>query len=259
LKTIKAFTWGYYGWGSASKEFVRAVDSLERKRGFRPPVFIDIRISRSVRAANFRNGEFEKIVGCRRYVWERRLGNKRIITKKGKRIQIAMPSAAGDLLDRIITLDAQRRHVIMFCSCFQPLRGARIACHRVSVGELLLKEAAKRRIALDVSEWPGESPTSHETRTTPGQENALLQRATYVPIGPVEGRLPAFVSLGWGSNIIFRSPDFYWNVITGPAYVRKGQWWLERRDQEMSTSKAKTRALSRDFCRNAGYGSRAIR
>ncbi|MBS0416315.1 MAG: hypothetical protein JSR66_01290 [Proteobacteria bacterium] len=32
MNSLQAFTWGYHGWGSASRHFVRAVDTLERRR-----------------------------------------------------------------------------------------------------------------------------------------------------------------------------------------------------------------------------------
>ena len=92
MMSLHAFTWGYHGWGSASAHFVRAADALERRRGLRPPVFVDLRISRKVRARDFQDNTFERIVGTKRYRWTRRLGNARILGKRGKRIQIADPT-----------------------------------------------------------------------------------------------------------------------------------------------------------------------
>jgi hypothetical protein len=63
MVSLHAFTWGYHGWGSASAHFVRAVDALERRRGFRPLVFVDLRISRKVRARDFRDNTFEELSG----------------------------------------------------------------------------------------------------------------------------------------------------------------------------------------------------
>jgi hypothetical protein len=67
----QAFTWGYYGWGCAAKRFVRAVDGLERRRGLWWPVFADVRVSRSVRAAASCDQTFERIVWRARYRWMR--------------------------------------------------------------------------------------------------------------------------------------------------------------------------------------------
>jgi len=49
-------------------------------RGFQPPIFVDIRIRRSVRAAGFTGSAFERLVGQDRHRWMKSLGNKFIIT-----------------------------------------------------------------------------------------------------------------------------------------------------------------------------------
>jgi hypothetical protein len=49
MKRLTAFSWGYRGWGNHTRDFVRTVDAIERARGKRPPIFVDIRFSRSVR------------------------------------------------------------------------------------------------------------------------------------------------------------------------------------------------------------------
>ena len=52
------FTWGYYGWGNATSQLVEMVDAVERARGFAPPMFVDIRIRRAVRAKGFQGDAF---------------------------------------------------------------------------------------------------------------------------------------------------------------------------------------------------------
>jgi hypothetical protein len=44
-------------WGSESKHFVRAVDWMERRRGFLPPLFVDLRLAR-LRIAADRGHDF---------------------------------------------------------------------------------------------------------------------------------------------------------------------------------------------------------
>ena len=78
MKKLQAFSWGYWGWGTHTKEFVRTVDAMERQRGYRPPIFVDIRFSRSVRATGFRQQAFEATTGKNRYVWMKSLGNANI-------------------------------------------------------------------------------------------------------------------------------------------------------------------------------------
>lgn len=80
---VTIFSWGYYGWGNHTRRLVEAVDAVEASRGFRPPVFVDIRIRRSVRAAGFTGPAFEKLLEQGRHRWMKSLGNKFIQTELG--------------------------------------------------------------------------------------------------------------------------------------------------------------------------------
>ncbi len=80
MKTLTLFTWGYWGWGNCTEQFVEATDAIEDQRGFRPPFFVDVRISRSVRAVGFNGNAFGKMLGPKRCHWMKSLGNKRIVT-----------------------------------------------------------------------------------------------------------------------------------------------------------------------------------
>lgn len=57
------------------------------------------RRSASVRAPGFNWNAFGKLLGDRRYVWMKSLGNLQVRTKTGPIIQIAQPGALNDLLD----------------------------------------------------------------------------------------------------------------------------------------------------------------
>ena len=37
---LTMFTWGYWGWGSATRQLLEAVDAAEIDRGFKPPFFV---------------------------------------------------------------------------------------------------------------------------------------------------------------------------------------------------------------------------
>jgi len=259
MRTLKAFTWGYYGWGSESKHFVRAADWMERKRGFLPPVFVDLRFSRGGRAANFKGNLFRDIVGSRRYIWMRKLGNKRIKTKTGKRMQIADPSAAVELFDRILRYSKEHRRVIMFCACGTPMRMGRASCHRTVVADLLLKEAKKRRWKLQLSEWPGEKPISLRVKANKAQEVAISKGLCNIPLGPMAGTIPQMAVLGWGSDVRFDTPDGGWTIVTGPADVLRGQWQLGAYVHATGRTKADTSELSQNFVKKLGYGARSIR
>ena len=155
---ITAFSWGYWGWGNATPRLVESIDAAEAARGFSPPLFVDARISRSVRAAGFRDHAFEHLLSADRYRWMRGLGNKHVETRTGPAIQIADPSAAEDLLD--LTMEAARanRRVIFFCSCERPVSNGGMECHRVTVAKLLRECASRRGVQLETVEWPGGEP-----------------------------------------------------------------------------------------------------
>src|ERR1035438_1266730 len=113
MKTITIFSWGYYGWGNATNYLDKAVNAVESGRGFEPPIFVDIRIRRAVRAPGFKGPAFEKLLG-ERHVWMPALGNKRIVTRTGKGIQIAKPEAVEELLDLAIRANRENRRLIFF-------------------------------------------------------------------------------------------------------------------------------------------------
>src|SRR4051812_18396062 len=98
MTTITLFTWGYYGWGNATPQLVEAGNAVEQSHGFEPPLFVDIRIRRSVRAKGFTGPAFEKFLGPQRHRWMKSLGNNWIETRSGPTIQIADPAAAATLL-----------------------------------------------------------------------------------------------------------------------------------------------------------------
>lgn len=139
---LTLYTFGYWGWGNHTARLVKGVDAVERHRGYRPPLFVDIRIHRAVRAKGFAGNAFERTVGQRRYRWMPELGNRSVLPgQRSDRIRILL------LLARAAAKD--RRHVIFFCSCEQP-RG----CHRLTVARLVMKEARRRGVKLQVEEWP---------------------------------------------------------------------------------------------------------
>src|SRR3984957_103070 len=71
------FSFGYWGCGSATPSLVKAIDEAESAHGFEPPLWVDVGISRSVRAVGFRDRKFEELLKAR-YEWIPDLGNKRV-------------------------------------------------------------------------------------------------------------------------------------------------------------------------------------
>lgn len=227
METLRAFTWGYHGWGSESRHFLRAADAFENSRGFEPPVFVDLRLSRGGRAENFKGNHFANIVGADRYQWMPQLGNRHIATKQGPLIQIVDPVAADLLLDKIMELHQRKQRIVMFCHCAEcwlQLDGGYPSCHRVEVATLLLAAAKTRRLKLTMAEWPGSEPVSLRMQCDERQIKALKNRASFIPVARVDDQLPPTAVLGWGSTINFLCADQEWILVTGPAMVRSGYW-----------------------------------
>jgi hypothetical protein len=79
MSKLTIFSWGYWGWGNATQQLVQLVDSIEATRGFNAPVFVDIRISRSVRARGFNANAFGRLLGDARYRHMPLLGNLAVL------------------------------------------------------------------------------------------------------------------------------------------------------------------------------------
>jgi len=228
MKTIEVFTWGYYGWGTETPKLVQAVDAIEKSRGFDPPVFVDVRISRSVRAPGFREKTFEKLLGPDRYVWMNRLGNDAIL--EGGAMRINDPSAAGDLLNLACENASRNRRVIFFCSC-----EVLASCHRTKVADLVLAEARRRGVDVVLDEWPGGEPRTHEVRLSKESIAHRMGSRVSLPFARVPDLVP-IVSLPWGSAVKVTAPGEYCYFTAGPAIVVRGKWALPKYDGLFATA-----------------------
>lgn len=215
------FTFGYQGWGNHTEELVSNIDRSERKAGYAPPKFVDIRFRRVVRAKGFVSNRFGDLVGSNRYEHMKSLGNERIGSGE-EGIKIHDPKAVSKLLD--IGLDAARdnRRVIYFCSCGEP-----IGCHRRVVARLLRKAGEKRGIEVTNIEWPGGEPLFVDLEVSREIFLKVEQGCRYVPLP--NGR-PDLRTLPWYSVVRFhlkagknRPPI---PILTGPACFVKGMWCL---------------------------------
>jgi hypothetical protein len=200
------FSFGYEGCGSGTARLVAAVDEVERERGFEPPLWIDARVSRSVRAIGFRERAFEQLLGADRYRWMRGLGNERVAQGR-EGIQIRSPEAVNDLL--VLALENPRRRVIFFCSC----SGSLPQCHRHEVGRLLLRRARTIGTRVRSVEWPGGEPV---TLTFDVPSASALKRKTLDTrdlLGDAEA-----AAVPWGSPAILRAAKrSVEHVLLGPA------------------------------------------
>jgi hypothetical protein len=219
------FTWGYYGWGNATPQLVEAVDAVETSRGFEPPIFVDIRIRRTVRAKGFQGNAFEKLLGPSRHRWMKALGNKFIQTRSGPNIQIADPSAADKLLDLALDSARTKQRLLFFCSCQWPRFDGEIACHRTTVAGLVLKTAKKRGVPVEIGEWPGGEPTQFDLDVTPRIFAAVRKGRMTVPLGK-HPELATVGGLPWCSIATLRSDGDKLHGLVGPAIKQPDQWVL---------------------------------
>jgi hypothetical protein len=217
------FSFGYWGWGNAVPQLVAATDAVETARGFRPPLFVDIRISRSVRAKGFDGNAFAGVVGEHRYRWLDALGNVGILD--GGAMRIKDPSAAGALVDIAVEASGDRRRLLFFCACEKPC-----GCHRSTVAKLVIDAASRRRQPVKIVEWPGGDPRTDLSYALSRAEFDKVRRgAASVPLG-ARMALSDSAAVPWYSLLRVRPDDAdempTWRVVTGPAKFRKSGWYL---------------------------------
>lgn len=212
MRRLTAFSWGYWNWGTHTSEFTRTVDAIERARGMRPPIFVDIRYSRSVRAPGFRDDAFEKLLGSGRYRWFRKLGNANIGTTK-KAAKIADPSGVQDLLELVAASHSHIRRVIFFCAC-----ESACDCHRAIAAKLLCKYAARKRTPLTVIEWRGGEPKTAVLSVSSKVIQNVLHGGNRVHLNDVSARRRRnLASLAWCSRVDLRCDDAALGIVSGPA------------------------------------------
>lgn len=252
MSQLTIFSWGYWGWGNTTPQWVEWVDGVEAVRGFNPPLFVDIRISRSVRARGFNGNGFGDLLGRTRYRHMPSLGNLSVLGKTGPAVQIKDPAQAAALLELAFQLAERRQRLIFFCSCEYPrLEGNENACHRVTVARLLL-EGAHARKPVEIVEWPGGEPKLLELHISPLAAKKLLRGAKSLPLGPaVPHGEPASVT--WGSIVRLRSADIEFPIAVGPPRCGSRGWFLPlpwataRIDATVSDLLAKARQWRREF------------
>jgi len=226
MKNVTLFSWGYYGWGNYTKQLVEAADAVEAKRGFNPPVFVDVRIRRVVRAPGFREKAFEKLLGPDRYRWMKSLGNQAVENRVAGAIEIAEPKAAKDLLDMAVhEAKENNRRLIFFCGCQYPKNGKEITCHRAEIGKLLLAEAKKQKQPTEVVEWPGNEPSHIDIELPKKEFKAVLDCKGKANLSA--GSDPKdLAGLAWMSDATFRCGEEEVHRLVGPACCGSKGWFL---------------------------------
>ena len=107
---LTLFTFGSWGWGNATRRLIRTIDATERRKGFSPPIFFDIRLKRNVRAKGFLEDAFQRLLPRGRYRWFPRLGNANVATgERGKKIADSFSSRI--LLEEALGYAKQNRRM----------------------------------------------------------------------------------------------------------------------------------------------------
>lgn len=267
--TLTLFSFGYWGWGTVTDKLVAAVDAIEASRGFKPPIFVDIRYENHTRAPGFSGNTFRDLIGAERFRWMRKLGNRAMF--EGWIYPVDDPAAAKDLLDDAIQAAKDSRRVIFFCACKHPVDPEKnLQCHRTIVAQLVLKEAKKRRLAVDIVEWVGGEPRAQDLRVDISVFRRLTARlrgtggAQNITLGRT---LPDAELLGlpYGSIVVARNRSDAVAVMSGPATYAGGQWQLpalevfeysdERLDGLLAKGLRQRKALGRAPLKNSLSGS----
>jgi len=221
---LTLFSFGYYGWGNSTPQLVQAVDAVERSRGYEPPVFVDIRIRRAVRAVGFSGNAFGDLLGENRHQWMKTLGNRHIETRTGPRIQIAEPAAVNDLLDLAMHAAEERRRIIFFCGCERPRLNGRVNCHRTTVATWTMLAAKRRGLSVEIVEWPGGEPSLIDLGVGREEFGALLLGRLSIPAKGMS--LAESAGIAWGSTARTHYDDQQMTAVTGPAQFHRRHWQL---------------------------------
>lgn len=256
---ITLFSFGYWGWGNAAAELVRAVNAVEKSRGYKPPTFVDVRLRRTVRAEGFSGNAFASVAGEDRYEWIPGLGNSAIArsNKNGSSIEIKDKSCAGQLLDLAIEGDDDKRRVIYFCACEFPKNDGR-CCHRVEVARLVLKEAARRRVKVKIVEWPGELPQKMNLEVEQKDIRKLRRNANRKRDRiPLRDAFPGakLCGLPWGSQVTVTAGDDKVWALASRAAVHGGKWYLPVQSIHLEKP-GRWAAESEKFRRDYGFDPR---
>ena len=229
-KPITVFSFGYWGWGTHTRELIKLVDATEKAAGYEPPLWVDVRYHRNVRATGFNGDAFEAMLGgSSRYLWLQGLGNRAV--SYGGDMEIHSPADISKLLEAARAMAAEKRRVIFYCGC----KSAEAkGCHRWLVGDLLLRAATKGRVPIVVVEWPGLNTGQIELRIISTKCMAQLRSAIadwhlteILMTGPLAS-LPKAMAHGTILHLQ-AAPNFGKEdtlaLITGPANPARG-WRL---------------------------------
>ena len=227
--SLTAFSWGYKGWGNATAAVIEVFDAVEQRRGFAPPIFVDIRQGRGVRAEGFcgASGSFERKLGKKRYRWMSDLGNMAVRTRRGP-MRLVGGAAVYELLGLMLRAREEDRRVVFFCSCRSPCEYAK--CHRRLVSRKLIRAAQRLNLALRLEEWPGGGTSRRVTMSLRVQAQQIAdlvkgksRRSIDLGRSRPETKL---LSLPVGSLVRIQNGRMHMNVSVRKVVLWAGRWRL---------------------------------
>jgi hypothetical protein len=230
MSVTTLFSRGYWGWGKATRQLVQAADAAEAAKGFRPPIFVDVRLRRQGRAKGFVGNAFRDLVGESRYRWVQDLGNLAIATG-ARGVRIKNPAAVSELLELAVQAADEGRRVIFYCVCeFQSIDG-RLKCHRLEIADRLLGHAKEVGRPISIVEWPGGEPIETRVKVDRKIFSAVMRTRKSIPFSI--RRLNDFAGLPWGSVVVLECEGdaTTGHVLVGPARFATstkgaGFWYL---------------------------------
>ena len=243
MAQLSLFTFGYWGWGSETPLLLDVTAAVEQARGFAPPCFVDIRASRSVRAAGFRDSALEKLAGKERYVWMQKLGNKRVAERTDGQAEIIEPDAVEALLDLALERSRRKQRIIFFCACEWPGTSENPRCHRRMVADLLLSSAKRRHLDVGVGEWPGGEPSKLDVEV-PSKDFKVFVRDGASLKTSLEPAVTA--GLPWGSLVTARNAHEEYPFLSGPGKPSRGKLVLPKLVWDFDDLQRERRKLERE-------------
>ena len=252
------FPIGYWNWGSNASYLLHMVDDFEAQAGFNPPMWVDIRHKRNVRAPGFRGNAFGELVGPDRYVWMQELGNSAIDTDEPGAIKLNNPDAVSKLLTLAVDKANENRRLLFFCACHFPYF-APIDCHRAFVAELLICEARRTKVPLEVVEWPGGDPEHFQAEIDEPLFRAIAKGRNFLPHDSLKPAVPTVLPYCSIIELYTSAGDQSLLVLTGPARFYKKTWVLPVlalwSTEDPGVSVERVLAVARDYQKALGFAA----
>lgn len=116
--------------------------------------------------------------------------------------------------------------MIFFCSC--PSYEGVPHCHRTDVAKLLIRASHRRKIPIEIEEWPGRAPLDHPVvrlKVSNARLTSALDGRVNFPLRPSELATTLF-ALPWGAMVELVAPSGRQLIAAGPAQYRARGWQL---------------------------------